>query len=118
MQEKYNGQEKRKFTRLDANFVVNYRVEKDGFSNYDLSQTKNVSQGGVLVTTNRKFEKGTVLSVTVRFPFVSKRIKLLGEVVDSHEVARDLIYDTRIRFINMDEDFFAKLGEFIDLRLR
>jgi hypothetical protein len=85
--------------------------------NYDLTQTKNVSQGGILLTTNRKFEKGTQLAMTIRFPFITQRIELTGEVVDSKEVVRDLIYETRIRFFDLDEDFFKKLSKFVQQQL-
>jgi Tfp pilus assembly protein PilZ len=86
--------------------------------NYDLTQTKNVSQGGILLTTNRKFEKGTQLAMTIRFPFITQRIELTGEVVDSKEVVRDLIYETRIKFLDLDEEFFKKLGNFIQQHLK
>ncbi|MBU2102022.1 MAG: PilZ domain-containing protein [Candidatus Omnitrophota bacterium] len=115
--EKYGGSERRKFPRFSANFVVSYRVKEvpDG---YDLSQTKNVSQGGILLTTNRKFEKGTLLAMSIRFPFVAKRIEVTGEVVDSREVVRDLIYETRINFRDLDTEFFRELGEFVQGHLK
>lgn len=108
----YAGKEKRKHSRLDANFVISYRL-KTTPQNYDLSQTKNVSQGGLLVTTNKKFDKGVHLAITIRFPFLPKRIEAVGEVVESKEVVRDLIYETRVKFINFDDDSLNKLGDFI-----
>jgi c-di-GMP-binding flagellar brake protein YcgR len=108
----YTGPERRHYQRLDANFVVSYRVKQIP-DNYDLTQTKNVSQGGMLLTTNRKFEKGTQLAMTIRFPFVRERIEVTGEVVDSREVVRDLIYETRLQFIDLKEEFFKELGEFV-----
>jgi hypothetical protein len=110
--EKYSGQEKRKFTRASANFVVSYRL-KEQADNYDLSQTKNVSQGGMLLTTNRKFEKGTQLAMTIRFPFVNQRMEVTGAVIDSKEIVRGLIYETRITFIDLPSEFFQELGNFI-----
>lgn len=104
--------EKRKYPRIESNFVVSYRV-KQVLDKYDLTQTKTVSQGGLLLTTKKKFDKGAILSVTVRFPFTSTRIKLTGRVVDSKEMAKDCIYDTRIEFIDLDEKFFEELGQFV-----
>ena len=108
--------EKRRHPRLAANFVISYRIKKqpDG---YDLSQTRNVSRGGLLLTTNRAFEKGTHLAITVRFPFVAQRMEFVGEVIESRMVVRDLIYETRIMFIDLDEQFLRELGEFIQSRL-
>ena len=110
-------QERRKYPRMDANFVVSYRL-KEAPDNYDLSQTKNVSQGGMFLTTNRKFERGVQLVMNIRFPFILKKIEITGEVVGSREVVRDLIYETRIRFLDFDEKFFKKLGEFVKKRAK
>ena len=111
--EKYKGSERRAHPRLNINFVVSYRIHKAP-ENYDLSQTKNVSQGGLMVTTNRKFDKGIFLAITIRFPFILQRIEVLGQVVDSKEIVRNLIYETRVRFLDLDIDFFKRLGDFID----
>lgn len=107
--------EKRKHARIESNFVVSYKVKKfpDG---YDLTQTKTVSQGGLLLTTNKKFGAGTILAVTIRFPFITARIELTGRIVGSKEVVKDLIYNTRIEFIDLDEKFFQELGQFIEKR--
>ncbi|MDD3297032.1 MAG: PilZ domain-containing protein [Candidatus Omnitrophica bacterium] len=113
----YSGPERRKFSRMDANFVVSYRIKEfpDG---YDLTQTKNVSQGGILLTTNKVFDKGTFLAMTIRFPLVPQKIEVTGEVIASKEIVRDLIYETRIKFLDLDEEFFQKLGEFIEENLK
>ncbi len=112
----YNGSEKRKHERLDVNFVISYRIQALP-NGYDLSQTKNVSQGGMLFTTNKLFDKGICLAITIRFPFVPQKIEVLGIVIDSKEKVRDLIYETRIKFLDIDEKFFVDLGEFIKERL-
>jgi hypothetical protein len=113
----YVGSEKRKHPRLSANFIISYRITQVP-ENYDLSQTKNVSQGGILLTTNKKFEKGLCLALTIRFPFISQRISVHGEVVESKEVVRDLIYETRVKFLDLDTELFEKVGEFVKKYLK
>ncbi len=113
----YGGMERRKYPRLDANFVISYRI-KEVVDGYDLTQSKNVSQGGILLTTNRVFNKGTILAMTIRFPLIPQKIEVTGEVVASKEVVRDLIYETRIKFLDLDDEFFQKLGEFIEENLK
>tara|TARA_B100000315_G_C14512889_1_gene557802 strand:+ start:61 stop:417 length:357 start_codon:yes stop_codon:yes gene_type:complete len=108
----YEGPERREDPRIEANFVVSYKIEEMP-EGHDLSQTKNISRGGILITSNRRFDSGTSLTINMRIPFVPQRIKLKGEVIDSKERVRDLIYETRIKFIGLDESFFAKLGDFI-----
>jgi hypothetical protein len=114
---KHTGSEKRKFPRLNTNFVISYRI-KEQTDCYDLTQSKNVSQGGILLTTNRKFDKGIFLAITIRFPFVEQRIELIGEVVEAKEIVKGLIYDTRVRFLEGNTDIFKKLGEFIKQHLK
>jgi Tfp pilus assembly protein PilZ len=70
----------------------------DKSDNVDITQTKNLSMGGVLITTNRKFDPGTNLLVEIRMPFDPTPVILAGTVVESREVAKGLIYDTRICF--------------------
>ncbi|OQX80530.1 MAG: hypothetical protein B6D56_04855 [Candidatus Omnitrophica bacterium 4484_70.1] len=113
----YKGEERRKYPRAKISFIVSYRI-KHPEESYDLSQTKDASQGGMLLTTNREFEKGTYLEMIIRFPFVPYKIRLLGEVVDSKKVVTNLIYETRIRFVGPHKNFFKELGEFIKEKLK
>lgn len=122
----YGGPERRKFPRLEANFVISYKIEQlppddeggEILQGHDLSQTKNVSQGGVLITTNQLFKKGSYLAMVIRFPLLPQKIEVTGEVVDSREIVKNLIYETRVRFVGLDENFFEKLGAFIEKNLR
>lgn len=116
MNKRAHEAERRRHTRISANFVISYRV-KEVHEHYDLSQTKNVSQGGILLTTNKKFGSDVQLAITIRFPFIPKRIEVTGQVIDSKEVVRDLIYETRIKFLDLDREFFEKLGEYVKNRL-
>jgi hypothetical protein len=98
----YAGQEKRRHQRVAGKFVVSYRVKAD-VDNYDITQTRNLSLGGMLLTTNRNFPPGTVLAIDVRLPFFIDAINFTGVVIDSKEVVKDLIYDTHIQFLNIDQ---------------
>ena len=95
------GVEMRKHPRIGGKFVVSYRVKKE-FDNCDISQTRNISTGGMLLTTNRGFPPGTVLAIDIRLPFFVDAINLTGRVMESREVVKDLIYDTRIQFLEID----------------
>lgn len=99
----YVGSDRRKFERLSKTFIVSYRVLQEE-DNYDLTQTKNVSVGGMLITTNRKFASGTILSVDIRLPFLLEPLNLKGCVVESKEVVKNLIYDTRMELTNISSD--------------
>ena len=114
--EKSFTEERRRYPRLSANFTASYKI-KNIPENYDFSQTKNVGKGGVLLTTNRKFEAGTQLALMVKFPFVSHRLEILATVVDSKEIAKGIIYETRLAFSNLDKKFFQELGAFVEEKL-
>lgn len=100
--ENFKGDERRKHPRASGNFVVSYRIV-EGNQLSDLTQSKNLSEGGMLITTNRKFDRDTALSIFIRLPFSTEKIHLLGKVVDSREVVRNLIYETRMKFVDIDE---------------
>lgn len=102
----YAGVEKRKTTRVGGRFIVSYRVLEKGECRdncIDITQTKNISLGGMLLTTNKSFEPGTQLALEVRLPFDPHPMMLVGKVVASCEITQNLIYDTRIMFLSVDQ---------------
>jgi hypothetical protein len=71
--------------------------------NIDITQTKNIGMGGMLLTTNRSFDSGVNLALEIRLPFDPHPIMIIGRVVESREIMKDMIYDTRIEFLAIDE---------------
>lgn len=113
----YAGEEKRKFPRVAGKFVVSYRVKAD-VDNYDISQTRNLSLGGMLLTTNRNFPYGMILAIDIRLPFFIDAISLTGRVMESKEVVKDLIYDTRIQFLEIDPKVEGILNDTVGYYLK
>jgi c-di-GMP-binding flagellar brake protein YcgR len=113
----YPGPDRRKHPRVAGRFSVSYRViEKT--EEIDISQTKNLSLGGMLLTTNKEFAPGTQLALEIRLPFTPKPIILIGNVLESHEITKDLIYDTRLEFIAMDAQHQKSLSETLNFYLK
>ncbi|MFC1514461.1 PilZ domain-containing protein [Candidatus Omnitrophota bacterium] len=109
----FNGSERRRHKRVKVSFVVSYRpLEKD--EDADLSQTKNFCQGGMLLTTNKKFDKGTLLKIYIRVPLVKGKIYLIGQVLDSKVIVKNLIYETRIAFQNLEDEIERVLIETVE----
>lgn len=98
----YGGQERRKHPRIKGRFVVSYRTLEET-DKVDVTQTKNMSLGGMLLTTNRQFSPGTKLALEIRLPFDPNPIMLIANVVESVEIMKDMIYDTRLAFLSIDE---------------
>jgi len=99
---KYEGVERRRHPRITGRFVVSYRILEDD-DNLDISQTKNICLGGMMLTTNLKLNPGTNIALEIRLPFDPNPIMLIAKVLESHEVTKHLIYDTRLQFLAVDE---------------
>jgi c-di-GMP-binding flagellar brake protein YcgR len=101
-------QERRRFFRINTNFVVSYYVYPGHINKQDMTLTRNVSLGGICFTTDRHFPPGTLLHVTLRLPKVTRLIETLGEVVYvKQERNKKLLFDLGIKFIQIaEEDLF------------
>ena len=109
----YKGPERRKHPRIYGNFVVSYKIlDKD---KADLSQTRNISEGGMLLTTNRVFPKGTLLDMSIRLPFIDEKINVIGEVLESEEKVKGLIYETRIAFRQASSESQEAIGKSVEM---
>jgi len=107
--------ERRKHPRAPMTYITRYKLRYIG-TTYAINHTKNISQGGALLFTNRVLKKGEQLEMYIRFPFAEKEIKVIAEVVGSEEVKKNLVYQSRLKFIEMNEEARKKLGELIDRR--
>lgn len=113
----YSGFEKRKHPRVTGRFIVSYRILEDE-DNIDISQTRNISLGGMLLTTNRQFPFGTTLALEIRLPFDPNPIMLIGKVLESREITKHLIYDTRIKFVAVDDRHRKVINETVDYYIK
>jgi len=116
-QEKYSGIERRENPRINSRFIVSYRVAAEE-DNIDISQVKNLSIGGMLLTTNRQFPVGTKLALEIRLPSAHEPIKIIGEVADSRQVIEGIMYDTRLKFFVNIEDYLKVIKATIDYYLK
>ncbi len=85
----YSGFEKRRAQRADVRFLVSYAVEdpRNG-SMRDLTQTRNISALGAMVTTDKPLTPATAVAMKIRLPSQPVPIALQGQVVESKEVTR------------------------------
>lgn len=113
----YPGVERRKHPRADGRFIVSYRI-LDEINNVDITQTKNISLGGMLLTTNRIFTPGTNLAIEIRLPFDPNPIMLIGKVIESREIVKNTIYDTRMEFLSVDEKHRKVIGDTVDYYIK
>ncbi|MEK6733136.1 MAG: PilZ domain-containing protein [Candidatus Omnitrophota bacterium] len=95
--------ERRKFKRISKNYVISYTPVKSEKLKFDISQTRNLSEGGLLFTADRMFQKGVVLKLKLRLPQFSDYVVLKVQVIDSIELAENLMYETRVKFMEVDQ---------------
>ena len=103
--------DQRRHPRRDARLVVGYRP-MDPTVGYDISETRNVSQSGMLLTTARAFSPGARIAIWLRLPHrgLARLVLATVEAVGSREVVSSLIYETRVRFVDLDRLSFQILG--------
>ena len=96
-------QDRRKHPRRDASLVVTYRPDYPT-ARYDISHTRNVSQGGMLLTTSGAFTPGTRLAIQLRLSFRDAPTLMQGtaEVLAYRELVPNLLSETRVRFVDFD----------------
>jgi hypothetical protein len=71
----------------------------------------------MLLTTNRQFDIGTNMAIEIRLPFDPNPIMLIAKVLESREIINDLIYDTRLQFLAVDENHRKVINKTVDYYL-
>ncbi|MFP4466049.1 MAG: PilZ domain-containing protein [Candidatus Goldiibacteriota bacterium] len=86
------------------------------------TQTKNISSGGLLMTTTEKLPCGGIiyLSMYMPLPGLACSCSVLGEVVRSEERKESGKYDTAVKFVsvnhhNMNKYTYAALKELLNI---
>ncbi len=110
--EKDEGFEQRKYFRLDKAIIVSYCLKDDPRKKYDMSQTKNISYGGLLFTAGQYFEKGTSLDMIIKFPFIRERIKMLGEVTYC-SLKKGNIYELGVKFCDLEPRILEEFKKYL-----
>ncbi len=105
--------DRRRHPRRDASLLVRY-CRTDTAGSYDITQTRNVSQGGMLLTTARALAPGARLTMTARLCLqgLPRLVKVRAEAVASRELVRGFVYETRVRFLDQDSGSFRIFEDF------
>jgi len=95
--------ERRKFKRISGNYIISYVPIKGEDLKFDVSQTRNLSEGGLLFISDRTFEKDIVLKIKLRLPEFSDYVIIKAQVIDSIQLAKGLIHETRVKFVDVEQ---------------
>jgi len=96
--------ERRKFKRINRSYIVSYAHLEGEELKFDVSQTKNLSEGGLLFIADRAFEKDVMLKIKLRLPEFSDYVAVKAQVVASQRLAKGMMYGVRVKFVDMEQN--------------
>ncbi len=93
--------------------MVSYRPSYPSVA-YDITHTRNISQGSMLLTTARAFAPGARLKIQLNLPLRGSPRRVPGtvETVGSRDIVQNLLYETRVRFVDLDRRSFQIIADF------
>ena len=116
--EEKSFEDRRRYPRVNKTFVVSFSRYGEAGTHADISQTRNISLGGILLTTDIQYAPGTVLTLKLRLPVQRDTVNVLGRVITSKRIVNKLIYDTHIEFMEIDEANREALEQTMNLFLK
>ena len=94
--------ERRRAPRKKITLIV-YYCPKGNTATVDISQARNMSTLGMCLNTGRKFDRDMVINLDLKLPFAEKPFYVLAMVKDSTERVKDIIYETRLEFMGLED---------------
>ena len=111
----WDGDDRRKFIRIDASFRVSYKLEADAKKEVNATVTSDISEGGAGVILTEKFNEGSMLSLEIMLPNEPRPVSVKGRVTWIKEAHTDEAgrknFDAGIEFLNIqkaDKELLAK----------
>ena len=114
-----NVADRRKYIRIPYEAVIRYKAcpnkeqKKKSFSD---ACSKNISGGGIMMTTKEHFPTGTILEVELDIPSLDgySTVKILGQIVRTIESEKGKRYENGISFYKIDEQDEEILEQFLE----
>ncbi len=111
--------DRRKYIRIPYEAVIRYKArpqkepKKKVFSD---ACSKNISTGGILMTTKEHYPFGTILEVELDVPSLDgySTVTILGQVVRTTEIQKGKMYENGISFYKIDEQDEELLEQFLE----
>ena len=107
-------EEKRKSVRIRKSLAVQYGVKKGESFTWDMSLIKDISEQGMCLGTSVQFAKDDVCYLRVRMPTVPGLVLDLQCVVIDSRPSKAGISQTRVVFLNVNDEEKARLREYIE----
>jgi hypothetical protein len=106
-------EEKRKAVRINKQLAVQFGTKTGETIHWDMSLIKDISESGICIRTGPGLNTDDICYLRFRMPLhPEETLEIAGKIVES-TVARLSIYNTRIEFLNLDDNQTRQLREFI-----
>ena len=113
----YSGKEQRKYGRVDCRFLTSFLMSGAG-DKVEITQSKNMSLGGILLTTSKPIKKAAIVNLEIRLPGASSPVLVSGKVIESTRNVNSLFYNTRFEFSSPSENDKEIIFKALDNRLK
>ena len=100
------SENRRQFVRIYRSFILTYFSVSNSDVPKEVSQINNISQGGMNFSILSPINKGDILTVELKTPFLSEGLQMNGEVLECRDKIPGLIYEVRLQFKDLSS--FAK----------
>jgi len=99
--------------RKAARFITRLEIKLGGAKDMILCQTENISESGILIKTDRRYEKGTQIHFEFSLPEDQRPILGVAEVVRHTMIGRDAVGGIGMRFVSFSGDSQRRFQSFI-----
>ncbi|MCA9408913.1 MAG: PilZ domain-containing protein [Candidatus Omnitrophica bacterium] len=106
--------ERRQHLRIKKNFILTYFVKEKPSEQFEITQLKNISRGGMCFITTQSFSKNQELIIELKTPYISDTVHLQGIVHESHQKVKNMLYETRLEFRKLNTEAKILLDKIIE----
>jgi hypothetical protein len=110
-----SNSERRQFVRIKKNYIIRFSDSSNPSLKFEISQVENISKGGMCFTSTMNIAAGTNLTIELRTPYIADTIFLEGQILNSQERVKGLIYANRLSFKNFSpqaKDILEKIEKY------
>lgn len=98
------SEERRKHPRVTKHFIITYYDEKIENAQHNVSQLKNISQGGICFSSCVPYAAGAQLKILIKTPYLAETLNAQGIVVDCIERIPNVIYEIHLKLEHLNEE--------------
>jgi hypothetical protein len=110
--------ERRRFKRIEKNFIISYFDRIDPKEVHSISQVKNISIGGMCFITSQEYPMSAKLVVQLKTPYLAEMLTIEGTVLESHAKVPKMIYETRLVFDSLSAESESALNRIVETFLK